>query len=111
MITVTRYFTKQCRHCIGTNVYALFERGTSNRVSEYRCCDCNQVWEKPRKWVYHPESDSAFEVHNSNELLDALMRGCNECSEYYATMVDLGLWDEIDFEYETKLRMEDEHSR
>lgn len=76
MITITRYFTKQCRHCISTNLYALFERGTSNRVSEYRCCDCNEVWEP--------------------------------VSEYYQTMVDLGLEDEIDHEYERQLRINSE---
>lgn len=108
MITVTRYFTKQCRHCISTNVYALFERGTSNRVSEYRCCDCNEVWVEAqfRKWVYHPESDCAFEVNTDDELQHCLNQGCSEVSEYYATMVDLGLHDEIDFEYETKMRMD-----
>lgn len=108
MITITRYFTKQCRHCPSTDICALFERGTSNRVSDYRCCMCDCVWEEPqfRKWVYHDESDSAMEVNTDAELQDALNYGCLEVSEYYATMVDLGLWDEIDFEYEKNWRME-----
>lgn len=111
--TVTRYFTKQCHNCPSTNIYAVYERGTSNRVSEYRCCDCNCVWEEVqfRKWVYHPESDCAFEVNTENQLNQCLSLGCDEVSEYYATMVELGLQGEIDFEYETKLRMEDEYNR
>ncbi len=102
MITSTRYFTKQCRSCPSTNVYAFFERGTTKQVSEYRCCMCNEVWEEVqfRKWVYHPESDSALEVNTEKELQQCLDQGCLEVSEYYAAMVDLGLHDEIDFEYE-----------
>lgn len=106
MNTTVRYFTKQCRHCPSVNICATFERGTSTQLSPMRCCMCDHVWEEVqfRKWVYHPESDSAVEVNTEYDLEQCLNEGCNEVSEYYATMVDLGLESEIDHEYEQQLR-------
>jgi hypothetical protein len=86
---------------------ATFERGTSKQLSPMCCCMCNCVWEEPiLAYVYHPESDSAFKVTSQKELDDCLSYGCDQVSEYFCTMVELGLYDEIDFEYETQLRME-----
>jgi hypothetical protein len=107
MNTVTRYFTKQCTNCPSVNVCATFERATSKQLSPMCCCMCNCVWEEPIKtYVYHPESESVALVTNQKELEVSLYQGCIEVSEYFCTMVELGLYDEIDFEYEKQLRME-----
>ena len=107
MQTVTRYFTKQCTNCPSVNVCATFERATSKQLSPMCCCMCNCVWEEPiRAYVFDPAERSAWAVTDQLDLDVCLVHGCIEVSEYFCTMVELGMYDEIDFEYERQLRME-----
>jgi hypothetical protein len=55
---------------------------------------------KPFGYVWHAESDCAFPVYSEEEAQRCCDQGAEMVSEYFCTMVELGLYELIDHEWD-----------